>query len=140
MKKDQAICMTCDDVTECIIKEEPYHASINGVEFDVMLKHAYCKRCGDESFSNELSLYNCLQRFDGYRERVGLLTSKQIKDIRKKRGMSQRDLARFLRLGEKTITRYETGTIQEKSLDLLLRLVDNDETYQVIKKLNQNIK
>ena len=54
--------------------------------------------------------------------------------------MNQVELAQFLRLGDKTIARYETGTIQEKSLDLLLRLVDNDEAFEAIKKLNSKKK
>ena len=135
--KQETVCMYCDEIEEYIVKEEPHHAKVNGIEFDVMLKYAYCKKCGRDMYPSQLGLYNDLQIFDGYRQRVGLLTSDQIKTIRKKRGMSQRDLARFLRLGDKTITRYETGTIQERSLDLLIRLVDNDETYQLIKQLNQ---
>lgn len=133
----KVVCMYCDHEEEYIIKEEPQHICINGVDFDTTFKYAYCKKCGGDVYPSNLGRYNDLQMFDGYKKRVGLLTSDQIKDIRKKRGMSQVELARFLRLGEKTIARYETGTIQEKSLDLLLRLVDNNESYKIIKKFNQ---
>lgn len=132
------VCMYCDDEEEYIIKEEPQHIKIRDIEFDTMFKYAYCKKCGGDMYPSELGLYNDLQMFDGYRERAGLLTSKQIKDIRKKRGMSQMEFSQFLRLGDKTIARYETGTIQEKSIDLLMRLASNDETFKIIQKLNKN--
>jgi len=60
---------------------------------------------------------------------VGLLTSLQIKQIRAKRSMSQAQMALFLDIGEKDITRYENGSIQTKSIDDMIRLMDDDEAF-----------
>ena len=44
--------------------------------------------------------------------------------------MTQIDLARFLSIGDKDITRYESGSIQNKCIDKLLRLVQDDTSYE----------
>lgn len=132
MKKEW--CMNCDCNQEYIIKEEKRHCRVLDLEFDVSLKHAYCKSCGKEIFPHELWVNHDQVVYDEYRRRKGLLTSQQIKDIRKKRGLSQVELARFIRCGEKNIARYETGTIQDRSFDLLIRLVGDDQIYPLMQK------
>ncbi len=138
--KDTAGCMYCDEAVEYVVHDEKHHVKVLDDEYDVILKYARCKKCGHKVYPHKLAIYNDKVVYDKYRERKGLLTSSQIKEIRKKRKMNQVELAKFLRLGDKTIARYETGTIQEKSLDLLLRLVDNDEAFEAIKKLNSKKK
>ena len=109
--------------------------TVKGKTFDVLLKKAYCKKCGEPVFPVEINKANDIIVYDGYRKLVGLLTSEQIKEIRKKRGLSQTEFARLLDCGEKNIARYETGTIQDKAFDLLMRLADNDQSYRVIRQL-----
>lgn len=53
--------------------------------------------------------------------------------------MSQRDLANFIQCGEKNIARYERGAIQDRVFDYLIRLVDNNEVYKQMKKLNESL-
>ena len=63
----------------------------------------------------------------------------EIKEIRTKRGMSQRQLAKFLDIGEKDITRYENGSVQTRSIDNMIRLVGDDTAYKsMCKCLNKN--
>ena len=67
------------------------------------------------------------------------MTASEIKEIRAKRGMSQRQLARFLDIGEKDITRYENGSVQTRSIDNMIRLVGDDAAYiSMCKCLNKN--
>ena len=44
--------------------------------------------------------------------------------------MSQRQLARFLDIGEKDITRYENGSVQTRSIDNMIRLVGDDTAFK----------
>jgi transcriptional regulator with XRE-family HTH domain len=54
----------------------------------------------------------------------GLLSADDIRAIRKQFGLTQRDLARLLRLGANTISRWEAGrNVQTEAKDVLLRLL-----------------
>lgn len=57
-----------------------------------------------------------------YRERVGLLFPKQIREYRERLGMNQEEFAAYLGVGPASIKRWELGAIQDKSSDELIRL------------------
>ena len=69
---------------------------------------------------------NLLEAKDVYRKEKGLLTSKEIKQIRKKYGLTQAEFSFLLGLGEVTITRYEKKLIQDETYDKIMRLVYED--------------
>ena len=69
---------------------------------------------------------NLLEAKDIYRKEKGLLTSKEIKQIRKKYGLTQVEFSFLLGLGEVTITRYEKKLIQDETYDKIMRLVYED--------------
>lgn len=69
---------------------------------------------------------NDIRLKDAYREKEGLLTSKQIRDIRVKYNISQSDLCVLLGWGAKTITRYESHQVQDKAHDTILKKIDQD--------------
>lgn len=63
---------------------------------------------------------------DAYIQKSGLLTSKQILDIRDNYGITQRDFCVLLGWGEKTITRYESHQVQDRAHDAILKKVSTD--------------
>ncbi|MBT3487379.1 MAG: type II toxin-antitoxin system MqsA family antitoxin [Desulfobacula sp.] len=58
---------------------------------------------------------------EAYRQQVGLLTGEEIKKLRKEKEMTQADLAKSMGVGVVSIKRWETGSIQTKSMDQSLR-------------------
>ena len=59
-----------------------------------------------------------------YRQQQGLLSAREMRAIRERFGLTQSDMARLLRLGANTISRWESGrTVQTAALDILLRLI-----------------
>ena len=134
--KQLAYCEQCDQDVEYITKEETKQVQVRELKFDVKIKVAYCKKCHEQVFPSSFSKENELIIFDEYRRLKHLLTSSEIKAIREKRGMSQRDLARFINCGEKNITRYENGIIQDPAFDYLMRMVGDDEMYELMLKKN----
>jgi putative zinc finger/helix-turn-helix YgiT family protein len=59
-----------------------------------------------------------------YRKKHHLLAADEIRDIRERYGLTQADLARLLRLGPNTISRWEAGrNVQTGAMDVLLRLI-----------------
>jgi putative zinc finger/helix-turn-helix YgiT family protein len=60
----------------------------------------------------------------GYREKYGLLSADEIRSLRERLGLTQAALARLLRLGGNTLSRWEAGrNAQTAAMDVLLRLV-----------------
>jgi DNA-binding transcriptional regulator YiaG len=61
-----------------------------------------------------------------FRQQHRLLNAQQILGIRKKLGLTQADMEKLLGVGEKTVVRWERGTVfQGSSTDKLLRVIDN---------------
>ena len=134
MKEKSIYCINCDENVNYITKKETKKVIVKGREFEVTLTRAYCAKCGEPLSPDEIAKENDLIVYDEYRRLEGLLTSDQIKAIREKRHLSQVGLAKLINCGEKNIARYETGTIQDRAFDLLIRLVDNDASYAVLEK------
>jgi putative zinc finger/helix-turn-helix YgiT family protein len=61
---------------------------------------------------------------DLYRNRYGLLTADDIRSLRERVSLTQAELARLLRLGQNTLSRWEAGrNVQTAALDVLLRVL-----------------
>jgi len=83
-----------------------------------------CERC-EEAFLNSKDERKLERLLTDVRRRIdGLLTSKEIKEIRKQFGMTQVEFAKALRVGEKNFARYESGQAsQSNAMDNLLRIL-----------------
>ncbi len=112
-------------------KERQINEIVKKLDVEYIEKYYYCDEEDEEFYDEEVSKENYINLTDKYKEKVNLLTSKEIKRIREKYSLSQLDLAVLLGMGEITVTRYETGIIQEKTHDILLRIVDNEPHYLV---------
>jgi putative zinc finger/helix-turn-helix YgiT family protein len=61
---------------------------------------------------------------DLYRDKYGLLTADEIRSLRERFGVTQAELARLLRLGQNTLSRWEAGrNVQTAAMDVLLRVL-----------------
>jgi len=71
-----------------------------------------------------------------YRSRYDLLSEDEIRSIRERHHLTQVQLARLLRLGGNTISRWESGrNVQTAAMDVLLRLIrDIPESLRYLKK------
>jgi putative zinc finger/helix-turn-helix YgiT family protein len=64
------------------------------------------------------------QALDIYRGKYGLLTAEDIRSLRERFGLTQAELARLLRLGQNTLSRWEAGRhVQTAAMDVLLRVL-----------------
>jgi HTH-type transcriptional regulator / antitoxin MqsA len=98
---------------------------VNGEEIEVPgLRHMACPSCGEKivGFAETTRLFK--EAVEAYRERHGLLSAQEIREIRERFGLTQAELARLLRLGANTISRWEAGrNVQTGAMDVLLRLI-----------------
>lgn len=61
---------------------------------------------------------------DLYRRKYGLLTADEIRSLRERFDLTQAELARLLRLGQNTLSRWEAGRhVQTAAMDVLLRVL-----------------
>ena len=116
--------------TKIITKKECYDVCGEQIEVDAQV--LVCAECEEELYCEELDNATLTRAYNVYRRRHRLLFPDEIKKIREQYGLSQRGFAKLLNWGDKTICRYENGSIQDKahnSLLLFLREPENMRTY-----------
>lgn len=101
------------------------HTPVNGEDVAVAdVPHFRCPKCREQVLT-----YTQARRFEEdaiglYRRKYGLLSGDEIRAIREHHHLTQVELARLLRLGPNTISRWESGrNVQTAALDVLLRLI-----------------
>lgn len=80
---------------------------------------------GEEIFNRDIEIENDIRLYDEYKMKSGLLTSNQIKKIRTKYGLTQKEYALILGMGEISVHRFEKGSIQTDTINNILRLSNN---------------
>lgn len=127
-----AYCDTCSKYVDTTILTKKEAFNVCGEAITVDAKILVCAECGEELFCEELDSATLISAYNEYRKRHKLLAPDEIKKIREQYGLSQRSFAKLLNWGDKTICRYENGSIQDKahnSLLLFLRDPENMRTY-----------
>jgi putative zinc finger/helix-turn-helix YgiT family protein len=106
----------------------PKEIIFRGEMVNYRAKHFVCSKCGLEADDLKLASENQKALSDGYRAVVNLLTSDEIKKKRNLRGWTQEDLANAANVGIASVKRWESGQIQTKSMDEVLRKALTEET------------
>lgn len=121
----EMICPLCEKKHRIMVGKRWTEALVKGETVEYKEQYYRCENAPDdenEFVSGELLNLNLLHARDAYREMEGLLTSEEIKQIRKKYDLTQKDLANLLGWGEITVTRYESKLVQDETYDSILRL------------------
>lgn len=87
----------------------------------------YQKPYPDRSDNSYWLLYHDQKVYQEFRNRKSLLQPQEIKEIRESYGISQRNLAKLLCWSHATISRYETGAIQDNDHNNQLQMLKNPE-------------
>lgn len=90
-----------------------------------------CADCGEEFYSEEFDNATLVRAYNEYRKRHKLLLPEEIKKIREQYGLSQRSFAKLLNWVDKTIFRYENGSIQDKAHNTLLLFLREPENMKI---------
>ncbi|MCF0112273.1 MAG: DUF4065 domain-containing protein [Erysipelotrichaceae bacterium] len=125
-------CEKCGKSVDTIVvtKKESYEVCGELTEVDAQV--LVCAQCKEELFCEELDNDTLVRCYNEYRKKHKLLLPEQIREIREQYGLSQRSFAKLLNWGDKTIFRYENGSIQDKahnSMLLFLRQPGNMKLY-----------
>lgn len=112
--------------------EYVYGTGESAVALPIDLPVRQCASCHFEYLDHvaERLIHNAVCRH------LGVLNPEEVRDIRKRHGMSRSAFARVTGLGEATIGRWEAGSvIQNRANDRYLRLLDRPETIEQLKSI-----
>lgn len=122
------------------IKIRKVTTEVKGIEITFDEYYKIDPNTGEEIFDRELEIKNDSNLYDIYKKQKGLLTNIEIKEIRKKYKMNQKEYALAIGLGEVTVNRFENGAIQTEATDAIMRLSeDPDNMYNLLVKNQINI-
>jgi putative zinc finger/helix-turn-helix YgiT family protein len=116
-------CPNCG--TNMIEKRATLQLPVNGEDVAVPFTvHLRCMKCDEIVLRFDDSRRLSQDAIARYRLRHHLLSADEIRSIRKHFRLTQGELARLLRLGATTISRWESGrNVQTAAMDILLRLL-----------------
>ncbi len=141
IKSEKKLCLICMEEHEVqtviLMDTEEY----KGEEVSFEATYEYCSHADEYLETEDMIKANSLAMKDAYREKAGLLTSKEIIAIRDKYGVSQKDFSEILDWGRATITRYENHQVQDRAHDDVLRKIDSDPKWflQMLKRAEGKI-
>jgi putative zinc finger/helix-turn-helix YgiT family protein len=112
-------CPSCQGQVKKVDIEK--QTRFKGVDVTYTARLHQCADCGLELADIDEAATMQERLADAYRQAVGLLGSEEIRRLRQEKGLSQQALADALEIGIASIKRWETGVIQSKPMDTLLR-------------------
>ena len=103
-------------------QETTVSAAFRGSLFDVRTVANVCPKCGYKSIPAKHADNFGVALADAYRRKHDLLTSTQLKEIRKELDLTQEEFATYLHVGVASVKRWEGGLGQDRAMDQLIRL------------------
>ncbi|WP_366923869.1 DUF4065 domain-containing protein [Metallumcola ferriviriculae] len=126
LRSEHKLCLSCMEEHDVSIVEIEEKEIFKGGEVEITSIYEYCSNTDELLETEDMIRANNLAVKDAYRKKMGLLTSSEIKNLREKYGISQKDFSEILDWGGATITRYENHQVQDRAHDDVLRKIDSD--------------
>ncbi|MEF9974380.1 MAG: type II toxin-antitoxin system MqsA family antitoxin [Clostridia bacterium] len=134
----QMRCAGCRKEVETRIEKRMEHYPVKGMDIQIEATVRVCTVCGKAIWDDDLDNQNLIAAFNDYRREKGLLMPEEIRAIREKYGLSQMAFARVLGLGDKTIARYENGSIQDEAQNNLIYLIADEDNFKCLFEKNKH--
>lgn len=125
-------CPLCDRQHKVTVITSKSKAMIKGriVEFDETKYYCPNSQYDEKYFVPSYIMDENNQRArDAYRKEMNLLTSSEIKAIREKYSLTQKEMSNLLGWGDVTIQRYEEKIIQDETYDSIIRRLDTEPLF-----------
>jgi putative zinc finger/helix-turn-helix YgiT family protein len=116
------VCPVCEKSSgiEVVTNKQVFNIKGENINVDVELFH--CKNC-DAVFSSKELGDPFKKAYRAYRDIKKMVQPDEIVKFRQKYDLTQKELSSLLGFGEVTLSRYENGSLQDKTHDTLLKLV-----------------
>lgn len=130
-------CPNCDSEVESTVRVISETYPVKGEDVTITAHVRFCNCCGKDLWDDQLDAQNLLDAFSAYRKKHNLLQPLEIRMIREKYCLSQVAFARVLGLGDKTIARYENGSIADAAQNNLIDLVQHPSNFKKLLEKNK---
>ena len=131
-------CPNCDSEVESVVRTVSETYPVKGEDVEISASVRFCSCCGKSMWDDDLDAKNLHDAFSIYRERHNLLQACEIRAVREKYGLTQVAFARVLGLGDKTIARYENGSIPDPAQNNLIELVQRPSNFEELLEKNRD--
>jgi len=139
MKAINTFCPECWGSAEAKIEERSETHIVRDTEIEIVSQNAVCPLCGADINDPGLNDENIQRAYDVYRKINGLISPKEIRELRAKYGISQKSLGILLGIGEASIVRYESGSLPTNSNNMLLQNSLNESFMRDAYRLNGSL-
>jgi len=141
LKREHKLCLSCMEEHEVDVVELNESNIFKGEQVDFEAVYEYCPNTEEYTETEDMIKTNSLSFKDAYRRKLNLLTSHEIKAIRDKYGVSQKDFSQILDWGLATITRYENNQVQDRAHDDILRKINSDPNWflELLERARENL-
>lgn len=124
MKTENQQCYCGNDNIE--IRTETRGMEILGKKYDIRKQYCHCPQCGEEWVTPAQSKASTDQIIASKRRSQGFLAPEDIKALRERHGLTQKQAAAIFGGGENAFSKYERGEIYPTTaMDKLMQLFDN---------------
>lgn len=124
----KAICLNCMDEVDYTVDRVEETYLVLDTQITILAHKARCKNCGQEVCIDELLEKDLDASYEKYRQQNNIITVDEIKELRIKRGLTQRELDELLGLQVGSIARYETGALPNIKVNKMFREMQQDKT------------
>lgn len=131
-------CPNCDSEVESTVRIISETYPVKGEDVVISAHVRFCNCCSKDIWDDVLDAKNLLDAFAVYRQKHKLLQPLEIRMIRDKYGLSQVAFARVLGLGDKTIARYENGSIADAAQNNLIELMQHPSNFKELLEKNKD--
>jgi putative zinc finger/helix-turn-helix YgiT family protein len=118
-------CPKCGEKTKLTSNVAEQEIVVRGDPIVVSVTTLRCDNCGEEFYDINEEEDPLALAYEEYRRKNSLIQPHQIREIRSRYGLSQRDLSSLLGWGGATISRYENGALQDLAHDKMLHLIQD---------------
>jgi putative zinc finger/helix-turn-helix YgiT family protein len=122
-------CPECRQDVRFSVREQLGSAELKGAVYEFMAKTAHCDECGMEVYVPEIEDENLKALYDAYRQKHGIISLEDIREIPEKYNIGKRPLSLLLGWGEQTFSRYYEGDMPAKQYSEKLTQILSDPAY-----------
>ncbi len=122
-------CPICEKVHKVKVYQEPTKALIKKQPIEYIETYYHCPISEEEFYPSQVLNNNLLEARDSYKIENNLLTSSEIKKIRKFYKLNQKEFSNIFGWGDITIQRYETKSIQEETYNEMIKRAKEDPLF-----------
>lgn len=122
MRTLSTYCPECDCDVGARLEYRRETLPVKGEPTSYDAEVAICPRCGCLIGDSNVEEGNLRRAYSVYCAAHGLMSPDEIRNLRRRYGLSLREFSRFLGFGEQTIARYEAGAIPDDSHSTTLKL------------------